>query len=107
MKWIVLLTLTACGSATHTVGGSCTAASACEGGVCLSSGDFPGGYCSKSCSLTDSKSCPAGAVCIDDASGAPAGVQSVCYETCQSDSDCSRADFQCAEKANHKVCQKR
>lgn len=102
---LALVTITACGGSSGSTpnGGACADAKACEGSVCLTSGDFPGGYCSMSCSLSDPKSCPSGSVCIDDASGAPSGVKSVCYQTCNDTKDC-RSGYQCAEKANQKVC---
>lgn len=87
-------------------GGSCTTNAGCTGGVCAQSQDFPGGYCTQGCSLTDPSSCPAGSVCINDASGVPAnsGITSVCYQTCTSNAGCLRPGYQCLEKANHMVC---
>lgn len=108
---LVCLQLAACGSGassssgTSSVGGSCSSGPTCTGGLCASSQDFPGGYCTQGCSLSDPSSCPTGSVCIDDASGVPqdAGVSSICYQTCQSSSDC-RSGYACLEKANHMVC---
>lgn len=87
-------------------GGGCASADTCSGGICAQSADFPSGYCTQGCSPSDPSSCPAGSVCIDDASGAPpeAGVKSLCYQSCQTAADCTRAGYSCLEKANHLVC---
>lgn len=87
-------------------GSGCATTADCTGGVCATSQDFPGGYCTQGCSLTDPNSCPAGSVCIDDASGvAPdSGITAVCYQACNSNADCTRSGYQCLEKANHLVC---
>lgn len=68
--------------------------------------DFPSGYCTQGCELGNPSSCPAGSVCIDDASGVPAdaGVTAICYEACQTNSDCGQAGFACLEKASQMVC---
>lgn len=94
------------GAGTTQTGGSCGAASACSGGVCATSGDFPAGYCTQGCTLGDPSTCQAGSVCIDDASGAPAdaGIKALCYQSCATDADCTRAGYKCLEKASHKVC---
>jgi hypothetical protein len=44
-------------------------------------------------------------VCIDDASGTPAGsnAKSVCYQSCSSDGDCT-SPMKCREKSSKKVC---
>ncbi len=97
----------ACGSPASEVGASgasCTEAKDCSGSVCLTSKDFPGGYCSQGCKKGDPSSCPSGSVCIDDASGAPKGVEAVCYKTCDRDADCGRTGYGCREKADKKVC---
>jgi hypothetical protein len=104
--------LVACGSSgsggmgTAQPGGGCASGGDCASGLCAKSQDFPGGYCTQGCSLTDPNSCPAGSVCIDDASGVPpnSGISAVCYQTCNSNTDCTRAGYQCLEKSNHMVC---
>ncbi len=106
------LALVACGSSgsggagVGQPGSGCATSANCAGGVCATSQDFPGGYCTQGCSLTDPNSCPAGSVCIDDASGVPpdSGIAAVCYQSCNSNADCTRPGYQCLEKANHMVC---
>jgi hypothetical protein len=102
---LVLVGVSGCGGGTP-AGSGCTGSSTCGGGVCLQSQDFPGGYCSQGCQVSNPSSCPGGSVCIDDPSGAPAdaGVTAVCYQSCTSNSDCTRAGFSCLEKAGHMVC---
>ncbi len=107
---VVVVGLAACSSSSSSsnatqAGGSCSDSSQCAGGICVHSQDFPNGYCTQGCSLSDPSSCPAGSVCIDDASGVPqdAGVSAVCYQTCQTNADC-RSGYACLEKANHMVC---
>ena len=87
-------------------GSGCATSANCAGGVCAQSQDFPGGYCTLGCSINDPNSCPPGSVCINDASGVPpnSGISSICYQTCNSNADCTRAGYQCLEKANHLVC---
>ncbi len=106
----LLLLVVACSSGGSTtsatsVGAGCASGGTCAGGLCAQSQDFPGGYCTQACSLSDPTSCPAGSVCIDDASGVPqdAGVTAICYQTCQTNADC-RSGYACLEKANHMVC---
>ena len=105
----VALVLVACSSSSSSNvpnGGACGDAAACSGGLCAQSQDFPSGYCTQGCTLGDPTSCPAGSVCIDDASGVPAsaGVSAICYQSCQSDADCTRPGYKCLEKANNLVC---
>ena len=87
-------------------GGACASGAECAGGLCAISADFPSGYCTQGCQLDNAASCPAGSVCIDDASGASpdAGVSAMCYQSCATSADCGRAGFACLEKANHLVC---
>ncbi len=94
------------GTGAGSPGSGCSSSSSCNGGVCAQSQDFPGGYCTQGCTLNDPNSCPAGSVCIDDASGVPpgSGITAVCYQSCNSDADCTRAGYKCLEKANHMVC---
>lgn len=89
-----------------TTGSTCTSGASCAGGVCAKSQDFPNGYCTQGCKLTDPSTCPAGSVCIDDASGVPAdaGITAVCYQACQSDANCTLPGFKCLEKASKMVC---
>jgi hypothetical protein len=96
----------ACSSSTAN-GGSCTKSSECAGDVCMVSADFPAGYCTQACSLTDPSTCPSGSVCIDDASGTPAGsgIKSVCYQSCTTNTDCTNG-YSCKEKAGKMVCKK-
>lgn len=104
---LVALGLGACAPG-NAAGGECSASGACSGGVCLQSQDFPGGYCTRACQVNDPSSCPSGSVCIDDPSGAPAdaGVNAVCYQTCTTNSDCTRSGYACLEKAGHMVCRR-
>jgi hypothetical protein len=101
----------ACGGNSATAGGTqngggCSSGGSCAGGVCATSADFPGGYCTTGCSLADATSCPNGSVCIDDASGTPAdaGLTAICYQSCTTNADCTRAGYKCLEKAGHMVC---
>ena len=73
----------------------------------MTSADFPSGYCTKSCTLGDTTTCPSGSVCIDDASGTPAGsgIKSVCYQSCKVNTDCTNG-YSCKEKAGQLVCKK-
>jgi hypothetical protein len=94
------------GAGSTTNGGGCSVSASCTGGVCATSADFPGGYCTSGCSLADATSCPTGSVCIDDASGTPAdaGLTAICYQSCASNADCTRAGYKCLEKSGHMVC---
>ena len=100
--------LCACSSSSSapSTGSGCASSADCGGGLCVVSQDFVGGYCTKGCSLADPSSCPAGSVCIDDASGVPAdaGISAVCYQSCRTSADCTRPGYACLEKANHMVC---
>jgi hypothetical protein len=98
------LALLACSSATQ-AGGSCTKSSDCAGNVCMISADFPSGYCTQACTLGAAGTCPSGSVCIDDASGAPAGsgIKSVCYQSCKVSTDCTNG-YSCKEKASQLIC---
>lgn len=93
-------------SSTTANGGGCSSDTSCSGGICVESQDFPGGYCTTACKLSDPSTCPSGSVCIDDVSGVPvdAGASAICYESCQTDTDCKRSGYRCLEKANHMVC---
>lgn len=94
----------ACSSATP-AGGSCKQSSDCAGNVCMISADFPSGYCTQACTLGAAGTCPSGSVCVDDASGAPAGsgIKSVCYQSCKVNTDCT-GGYSCKEKAGQLVC---
>lgn len=105
-----LLVLAACSDSTSssagTTGSTCTNSANCGGGLCAKSNDFPNGYCTQGCTLGDPTTCPSGSVCIDDASGVPAdaGVKAVCYQACQTDTNCTIPGFKCLEKASKLVC---
>jgi hypothetical protein len=111
---LVAATIVACsgessstsGTGATPTGGSCGQGASCSGGICATSQDFPSGYCTQGCDLGNPSSCTSGTVCIDDASGAPAdaGIKALCYQSCTSDTDCTRTGYKCLEKASHKVC---
>ena len=103
---VASLSIAACSSSAP-AGGACTKGGECAGNVCMISPDFPSGYCTQACTLGDPSTCPAGSVCIDDASGTPAGsgIKSVCYQACKVNTDCG-AGYACKEKAGQLVCKK-
>ena len=104
---IGLLTAIACSGGTA-AGGSCDKSSDCAGDVCMKSADFPAGYCTQACNLNDPSTWPSGSVCIDDASGTPAGsgIKSVCYQACNKIGDDCGNGYTCREKAGKLVCKK-
>src|SRR5689334_14518554 len=77
-----LLTASACGP---TMGDPCTSPKDCANQLCLNRTQLPGGYCSKSCTVTETNSCPAGSTCY--ANGADTNVPS-CFLTCTKNEDC-------------------
>ena len=101
---VASLSIVACSGATA-AGGSCTKSGDCAGNVCMLSADFPSGYCTQACTLGVASTCPSGSVCVDDASGAPAGsgIKSVCYQSCKVNADCGNG-YACKEKAGQLVC---
>ena len=86
-------------------GAMCGSDNDCKGGKCLTSRPgflgnggtmLPGGYCSGDC-LKDAD-CGGGGVCLLPAFGMGAGS---CYESCTSDSDCTRDGYRCRMLGNN------
>lgn len=69
------------------VGGECRDDFDCDE-RCVRGGDFPGGMCTIRC--RDSRDCPRGTWCIDEAGG-------VCALSCRDDLDCRRG-YECDDE---------